>query len=158
MTGGDDLVRVAATAAGLYVTTFLVVRVAGRRTVSQLSAFDALVTIALGSILAGSILARPPSYSRGAVAVVTLVALQVGVGAARQRLPALRRILDFSPETVYSDGREHRSANPLGAQLTPDAIDSAIRAAGYDSRRDVALVILEPNGGLSVIPVRRAAN
>jgi uncharacterized membrane protein YcaP (DUF421 family) len=123
------LPAVALTAVALYATTFTVIRVAGRRTVSQLSAFDALVTVALGSIIASSIVSDPPSYRRGAVAIVTLVALQVAVGAARQRIPKLRRVLDFSAVTVFRDGQECISRNPLGAQLTPDAIETAVRAA-----------------------------
>lgn len=143
--------QVAATAAALYVTALVSVRLTGRRTLSQLSAFDALITITLGSALAGAMVADPPSYGRGAIAVVTLLALQVVVGAVRQRVPRLRRILDFAPETVYDERGEHLDSNPLGAQLTSDELDSALRTEGLTTRDAVANVVLEPSGSISVI-------
>lgn len=147
-----DLVLVVVTGVALYATTFVLVRVAGRRTVSQLSAFDALVTIAVGSVFATTIVSDPPSYGRGAAAVVTLLLLQVVVGLLRQRHPRLRRYLDFSPETVPEHGRMHADRNPLGPQLTADELEAAIRAAGYDDRERVAVVVFESNGTFSVIP------
>ncbi len=129
----------------------MAVRVAGRRTVSQLSAFDALITITLGSILAGAMVSDPPSYGRGAIAIGTLLALQLTLGALRQRVPRLRRILDFAPATVYDERGEHLDGNPLGAQLTSDELDSAVRAQGLASRDTVLTIVLEPRGSISVI-------
>lgn len=142
------------TAAALYATTFALVRTAGRRTVSQLSVFDALITIAVGSVFATSVVSDPPSYGRGVAAVVTLLLLQVVVGALRQRVPRLRRLLDFSAQTVFETGQAHVDRNLLGPQLTPDEIDAAVRAAGYTDREQVAVVVLESNGSFSVIPRR----
>ena len=150
-----DLVLVVVTALALYTTTFVLVRVAGRRTVSQLSAFDALITIALGSVLATTIVSDPPSYGRGAAAVVTLLLLQVIVGFLRQRYPRLRRYLDFSPETVFENAKMQADRNPLGPQLTESELEAAIRAGGYSDREQVAVVVLESNGTFSVIPKRR---
>lgn len=150
MTGAAAL-HVAATAAALYVTAFVAVRIAGRRTVSQLSAFDALITITLGSILAGAMVSDPPSYGRGTIAVGTLLALQLAFGALRQRVPRFRRILDFAPDTVYDERGEHLDGNPFGAQLTSDELDSAVRTQGLTSRDTVSTIVLEPSGSMSVV-------
>lgn len=150
MTGAAAL-HVAATAAALYVTAFVAVRIAGRRTVSQLSAFDALITITLGSILAGAMVSDPPSYGRGAIAVGTLLVLQLALGALRQRVPRLRRILDFAPDTVYDERGEHLDGSPFGAQLTSDELDGAVRTQGLTSRDTVSTIVLEPSGSMSVL-------
>jgi uncharacterized membrane protein YcaP (DUF421 family) len=147
----SDYVSVAWTTAALYATVFVLERLAGRRTVSQLSTFDALVTIAVGSVLASAILARPPSYGRGAVAVVMLLALQIAVGALRQRSERLQRILDFSPQVVFDRGEPQLDRNPLGAQLTPGALEQAMRAHGVTDERIVARIVLEPDGQLSIL-------
>lgn len=82
---------------------------------------------------------------------MTLLVLQVIVGSLRQRVPRLRRLLDFSPETVLAHGELHVDRSPLGPQLTPSEIDAAVRAAGYEDRNAVAVVMLESNGSVSVI-------
>ncbi len=147
----SDYVSVAWTTAALYATVYVLVRLAGRRTVSQLSTFDALVTIAIGSVLASAILAQPPSYGRGAVAVVMLLALQLVVGALRQRFERLRRILDFSPQVVFDQGEPQLDRSPFGAQLTPAALEQAMRAHGVTDERVVARIVLEPDGQFSIL-------
>ena len=149
-----DLLPVVVTTVGLYATTFVLVRLGGRRTVSQLSAFDALITVALGSTLATSILSDPPAYGRGAAAIVTLLAVQLVVEYFRQRLPRVRRLLDFPTKSVLDERGLHLDRSLTGAQLTPEEIEAAIRAAGYTDAQQVAMVVFEGNGRFSVIPHR----
>lgn len=147
-----DLALVSASTAAFYLTTFAAVRLAGRRTLTQLSAFDALVTIALGSLLATTVVSEDPSYAQGAVALVTLLALQVGLGVLRRNVPPLRRVLEFEPEVVFRDGEAVLHGNPLGHQLSEEELWSALRRKGVFDRSNVSVVILEPSGEISVLP------
>lgn len=142
---------VVASTAAIYCSTVVAVRVAGRRTVTEFSAFDVVVTIALGSIIATTAVSREPSYAQGITAVVTLLALQVVAGALRQRSRRMRRLLDFPPCVVARDGRFELPATPWGPQLTADEIRSMLRQRGVHSLDGVHLVIVEPGGGLSVV-------
>jgi uncharacterized membrane protein YcaP (DUF421 family) len=143
---------VAASTAAIYVTTVVTVRIAGRRTLTQLSGFDIIVTIALGSVVATTAVQASASYLQGAVAVVTLLALQTVAAALRQRFVAFRRLLDFSPEVVVRDGRIDLRAAPGGPQLTEDELRSRLRQKGVFDLDGVHLVIVEPTGELSVRP------
>lgn len=134
----------------MYVTTLLAVRVAGRRTVARISAFDVLVTVAIGTMLGSTALSRDPSYARGVVALVTLLSLQVAVAAARRRWDTVGRALDFRPLVVVRDGETRLGGGLLGPQLTPDELRSLLRKAGVFDGDRVALVVLEPMGGVSV--------
>jgi uncharacterized membrane protein YcaP (DUF421 family) len=151
-----DLALVVASTAAFYLTTFVGVRVAGRRTLTQLSAFDALVTIALGSLLATTVVSDEPSYANGAAALVTLLALQVGLGVLRRRVPRLRRVLEFEPEVVLRDGEPTLSNHPFGHQLSEEELWSALRRKGVFDRSSVSVVILEPSGEVSVLPAGHA--
>lgn len=147
-----DLARVGATTAAFYITTFAAVRVAGRRTLTQLSAFDALVTIALGSLLATTVVSDDPPYAQGAVALVTLLSLQVVLGLLRRHVPRLRGVLEFEPQVVYRDGELQLPGNPLHAQLSEDELWSLLRQKGVFDRSAISVVILEPSGSISVLP------
>lgn len=147
-----DLALVAASTVAFYLTTFGAVRLAGRRTLTQLSAFDALVTIALGSLLATTVVSEDPAYAQGVVALVTLLAMQVGLGVLRRRLPGMRRVLEFEPQVVYRDGEAVLPGNPLSAQLSEQELWSALRRKGVFDRSTVSVVILEPSGEISVLP------
>ncbi len=133
-----------------YVSTIVAVRLAGRRTVAELSAFDVVVTVAIGSLVASTASSADPSYVQGMTALVTLLLLQVGIAALRQRSAMLRRLLDFKPETVVDGERVDLPAGPLTSQITLDELQSKLRELGVFDLDEVTLVVVEPTGGLSV--------
>lgn len=72
----NDLVRVLTMAALAYPTLIAVVRVSGERTLSKMNAFDLVITVALGSTLATTLLNRQVALLEGVVALALLVALR----------------------------------------------------------------------------------
>ena len=133
-----------------YLSTMVAVRLAGRRTVAELSAFDVVVTVAIGSLVASTAVSSDPSYAQGMTALVTLLLLQVGIAAVRQRSATVRRLLDFKPETVVDGGRVDLPTGPLSSQITWDELESKLRQRGIFDLENVALVVVEPTGELSV--------
>lgn len=136
--------------AAMYLSTLAAVRIAGRRTLAQFSAFDAVVTVAVGSLVATTAVSRDPSYLQGVTALVTLLSLQVVVGALRRWVPATRRVLDFRPIVIVRDGVTDLPVSMLSAQPTDDELASKLREMGVFDRSRARLVILEPTGGVSV--------
>ncbi len=134
----------------MYASVLLGVRTAGRRTLAQMSAFDAVVTIALGSMLATTALSPRPSYAQGATAVGTLLVLQVALGWLRMRSPRFRRMVDFEPVVLVEAGVERPSSGLLGPQMTDDELRSALRVRGLFDLEEAERVLLEPSGDLSV--------
>lgn len=140
---------VAATTTAMYATVVASVRLAGRRTLARLSAFDIVVTVALGSIVATTAVQQSASYVQGATAVATLLVLQTLVAALRQKFEVVRRFLDFRPEIVLRDGTFDLSASPLGPQLTETELRSRLRQAGVFESEGLRIVIVEPTGEIS---------
>lgn len=147
----DTLGVVVLGTAGIYVVVLAGARVAGRRTMSQLSAFDAVVTVALGSTMATTALNAKASVADGSAVIATLLALQLLLAAGRRRSSRLRRILDFSPEPVARDGEPTLPTSLLSSQLSTDELRSLLRQKGVFGLDDVQLVLLEPSGGISVV-------
>ena len=139
------------TTVAFYLTTLASVRVAGRRTLAQMSAFDVVITIALGSLLATTVVSRKPAYAHAVTALLTLLALQIALGAARQRSRAVRQLLDFEPLVVVRDGQVHLPKSPLGAQITHGELMAKLRQSGIVSMDEVSLVVVEPTGEISVV-------
>lgn len=144
------LAGVALVTAAMYVTTLGAVRIAGRRTVAQMSAFDIVITIAVGSVLGSTAVSQQPRYAAGVTALVTLLALQMVIGALRRRSAAARRLLDFPPQVVVRDGELVTSPGLFGAQVTEGEVRSAMRRAGAFDLDGVRVVVLEPAGGVSI--------
>ena len=142
---------VALTTLAMYASVIVAVRIAGRRTLAQLSAFDAVVTIALGSMTATTILSADVSYAEGLAGVVTLISLQLIVGGLRHRFPLIRRLVDFEPVALIDDSAKVPRAGLLGAQLTDEELRSALRVRGIFEMSEVEKAILEPSGEVSAL-------
>jgi uncharacterized membrane protein YcaP (DUF421 family) len=134
----------------MYLTLFVAVRLAGRRTIAQLSAFDVLITVALGTLLSSTVVSPEPSYAAATTAVVTLLALQVIVAALRRRSRLAQRILEFEPEVVVRDGRVHLPTGLASSQLSEGELRSRLRQHGIFDDEPLAIVVLEPSGRISV--------
>ncbi|MFP5319450.1 MAG: DUF421 domain-containing protein [Acidimicrobiia bacterium] len=148
---------VMASTAATYVSAIVAIRLAGRRTVAELSAFDVVVTVAIGSLVASTAVSSEPSYTQGMIALVTLLLLQVGIAAVRQRSATFRRLLDFEPETVVEGGEVNLPSGPLTSQITREELRSMLRERGVFDLDEVSLVVVEPTGGLSVRRVGESA-
>lgn len=134
----------------VYVATLLAVRIAGRRTLAQLSAFDVIVTIALGSLAAGAALPSDPSLLDFVGVLLTFLAMQVVIGAFRQRFRPVRSILDFPPRVIAQDGDVSIRNSLWSAQITRDELESRLRQAGVGDLGAARVVVLEPTGKVSV--------
>jgi uncharacterized membrane protein YcaP (DUF421 family) len=138
-----------------YVALVLVVRIAGKRTLSKMNAFDLIITVALGSTLAAILTAPETALAEGVVALSLLVGLQYLVTWSSVRFDAVRRVVKSAPTALLVDGRLDEAALRR-ERVFASEIDAALRASGVSSRDDVALMVLETDGSFSVIRRRDA--
>jgi uncharacterized membrane protein YcaP (DUF421 family) len=148
--GPDSVVPTVTGTIVLFAMALALVRLAGRRTLAQISAFDVLVTIAVGSVIASAVLPPQPKALDGAVVIATMLAFQALLGKVRQRSDRLQKVLDFSPERIVDDGKLRLTESLWSAQLTREEVEARLRQHGVRDLGEVSLVILEPSGKLSV--------
>lgn len=147
----SDVARVLAVGAAAYVSVVVVLRLSGKRTLAKLNAFDLVVTVALGSTLATILLNSDVSWAEGVTALVLLAALQALVAWVTVHRPAARGVVTSRPTLLWRDGR------PISEALTRqrvalDEVRQAVRASGQGDLGEIAAVVLESDGTLSVVP------
>lgn len=138
----------------LYLVYALVLDVFGQYVGSSTSTFTLVLATVTGSLLARSMLGNAPTLLGGLVALTTLMLLEWVFGAGRKRSgrhqsrrPGHRR---RPPRIVLVEGQmQHDTLASL--YLDEDDIDIRLRQMGVRSRSDVALVILESRGSLTVV-------
>ncbi len=146
-----DLVSVLVTASAAYVWLVMLLRVSGKRTLAQLNAFDFIVTVALGSILASVALTESVAWTEGALALAVFTALQFISAWAATRLAWVRTILTSQPTLLLRDGQMLPDAL-LRERIDEDSLCAAVRSSGIGGLESVAAVVLETDGTLSIIP------
>ncbi len=146
----DTLGRTALTGVLAYLGLILVLRISGKRTLAALNAFDFVVTVALGSTLATILLSSDVSVARGYVAFVTLIGLQYLVAWSSVHLAAVRKGVRSRPVALVIHGR-YRHQVMAAERMIESEVAQAVRRKGRGTMADVAAVVLETDGTLSVI-------
>ncbi|MER3394183.1 MAG: DUF421 domain-containing protein [Microcella pacifica] len=146
-----DIARVLLVGSAAYATLIVVLRLSGKRTLSQLNAFDFVVTVAIGSTLATILLSSDVSWSEGLAALALLVGLQLVVALVSSRWPRARSVVSAQPVVLVRDGALRRDAIARN-RLTETEVEQAVRSSGSGDLASIAAIVLETNGTLSVIP------
>ncbi|AKH41781.1 uncharacterized membrane protein YcaP (DUF421 family) [Altererythrobacter atlanticus] len=145
-----DLFRVVVVTTCAYAALVLILRFAGKRSLAKLNIFDFVVTVAFGSTLATVLLSKDVSFAEGALAFAMLAFLQWFVAFLSLRLGWFRRLIRSDPRLLLRDG-QFLEAPMRKERITHGEIEAAIRKAGHGNVEDVAAVVLETDGDLSVI-------
>lgn len=133
----------------IYVSTVAGIRASERRTLAEMSAFDFVVAVALGSVVGRTATASDPSYIQGATVIVTLVAAHRLVGWRRIRSTRFRRLLD-RPSVILIDHGRLMTKALRRAHLTDTEVYAVLRQHGVAELDAVELLVLEGNGRFSV--------
>lgn len=148
--GWDSLLRTLVVGVLAYVALVVFLRISGKRTLSKMYAFDLVVTVALGSILATVLLAKDVSLADGALAFALLIGLQYAVSWSSVRARWVRQLARGEPLMLLYCG-EFLPAALRQARVTEDDVRTAVRSAGFDSLGKVHAVVLETDGSFSVV-------
>ncbi|MBW3605091.1 MAG: DUF421 domain-containing protein [Actinobacteria bacterium] len=144
-----DIGQVALSGVLIYGAVIAANRINGLRTFAKMSGYDFAATVAIGSIVASVTLSVSTPVSSGVVAVITVVGGQRVLTVLRRR-SAVKRLVDNAPMLLVHDGQV--LADGLRRTgIAPDDVREKVRAAGAGSMREVAAVVLETSGDVSVI-------
>ena len=146
---GSPVPLVLVTAVALYLSTIVLARVQGPRTLAAMSAFDVITNVAIGAVIGSTIVSPSIGLLNGLVAVGSLMALQFLVGLLRSRTRA-RSAIDDTPVVLMRDGQVVQEAL-VGTRLTEADLQGALRSANVHRYVDVDAVVLETSGSLSVL-------
>jgi uncharacterized membrane protein YcaP (DUF421 family) len=136
-----------------YILLIILLRVTGKRTLSKMNAFDLVVTVALGSTLATILLSKDVPLAEGMTAFIVLVVAQYAVTWISLRSTLIRRWVKSEPRALLRNGVLIDEALRI-ERVTPDEVEAAIRGAGHAGPSSIALVMLETDGSMSVVPIR----
>jgi len=137
-------------ALGIYVALVILTRLAGLRSFSKISSFDFAVTVAIGSVLASTILSADPPLARAAVALAALYGIQMTLALLRSRSKAVCRAVDNAP-LLLMDGERILHHNLRRARVTEDDLRSKLREANVLRIDGVRAVVMESTGDVSVL-------
>ena len=132
-----------------YAGLVVVLRITGKRTLSKMNAFDFIVTVALGSALASTMLSKSTPLAEGLAGMTLLVLLQYAVTWASVRSDRFQDFVKAKPTILLHRGEWQRTAMRQ-ERVTQEDVLAALRTQGT-TVIDATTVVLETDGSLSVL-------
>lgn len=141
---------VAVKAVLLYLTVVIGLRFDKRRTLTQLSPFDLVITVAIGAIVGRVPNAAPTSWIQGAVTVASLVIVHRLIQYFQFHSWLLRQLTDRKPQVLVDHGHVH-SQELQAANIRETELVRALRQRGVTDLDEIDYVILESTGQMSIV-------
>ncbi len=133
-----------------YICLIIFLRISGKRTLSKMNAFDFIVTIALGSCLATVSLNKNVALTDGVLVFLILISLQFLITTLSTRFEAIKYIVTNKPILLVYNG-EILNDVMKRERITKDELFAAARSNGVTQLEDLAVVVLETTGDITVI-------
>ena len=148
-TSATTALAIILTAILIYVTLIIFTRIAGKRSFSKMSSFDFAMTVAIGSLMASTILSSSISLTEGIIGLAAVYMLQM-IAALLRRFKGFKQAIDNTPLLLMRDA-EILHHNLRKARVTEGDLRSKLREANVLALSQVKAVIFETTGDISVL-------
>ena len=135
---------------GIYVALIVFTRIAGLRSFSKMSSFDFAITVAFGSIIAGTVLAKDPPLFQAVVGLGVLFIIQMVVASLRGSSTLMSKLVDNEP-LLLMKGTEILDENLKKAKVTHADLRAKLREANATQLSQIHAVVMEATGDIAVL-------
>lgn len=137
--------------AGSFLTLFLLNKLMGNRQMSQMSYFDYVVGITIGSIAAEMATNLDKSWYYGVIAMSVYAIIDVVLSFFARRSKKARELLNGKPIVLISKGKIFKSELKK-AKININDLISQARNKGFFDISEIDCAIMEDNGSISFLP------
>jgi uncharacterized membrane protein YcaP (DUF421 family) len=137
-----------ARAAIVYAALMVMVRVSGKRTISQYTAFDLLVVMLLSESVSNSLSGDDQSITGGLILAATLVSFNLVLAIASSRSRRIEKITEGAPVLVGRDGQIFEDVLKR-ERVGIGELEKALRENDCEVS-DLRFAFLESDGTLSI--------
>lgn len=138
----------------IYGFLMVVFRVAGKRTVAEMTSFDLIVLLVIGDATQQGLIGDDFSVTTAIVAVSCLILIDVALGRIKDRWPRVDRVVDGVPLILIAKGEVLRGRMAREGVDLDDVLEAAREQHGLTNLEEVEYAVLERHGGISIIPKR----
>jgi len=147
----NEILKIILTATGSFFALFFLTKIIGKRQLSQLSLFDYIIGISIGSIAAEMATSLDGPFTHPLTAMIVYAALSlIFTFFVIKSMPARKKI-EGTPVILFNSGKMYRN-NFKKNKIDLDEFLMLCRNEGYFNLSAVQTIVLEQNGKLSILP------
>lgn len=138
------------------IVLFLLAKLLGYRQVSDLSIFDYVNSISIGSIAAEMATSEGKQVIHCLIGLVVFALFTFATSILTDKSIRMRRFITGKPVILMEHGKMY-DQNFKKVKIDMNEFTSACRSQGYFDVSQLDTVILEPNGRFSILPLTKTA-
>jgi uncharacterized membrane protein YcaP (DUF421 family) len=136
----------------IYAFLMIIFRIAGKRSLAQITTFDFVLLLVIGEATQQALLGNDFSVTNALIVIVTLLMLDIGLSLAQGRWPRMEPLLDDVPLLLVEDGKVIQRRLDKTRISEPDILHAARSLQGLERMDQVKYAVLERTGEISIIP------
>lgn len=145
----DFLIEVIFRVVVMFLLLLILLRFAGKRGVKQLSVFEMVIIIALGSAVGDPMLYENVGILPGIIVIITVILLYRAITVVAARFEPLERLMEGKPKMIIENGKF--VLDSLNKEhLAPDEFYSQLRLKSVEHLGQINYAYLETTGDISV--------
>lgn len=139
-------------AASMYLLLMVVFKIAGRRTLMEMTSFDLILLLIISEATQQALLGDDFSITGAGLTIVTLIVIDILFGTMKTRFPRMERLIDGSSLILVEEGKLLRQRAKRAGVDEEDILQSARSTQGLERLDQIKFAILEKTGKISIIP------
>lgn len=146
-----DLLKVTLSAVLSVVVLFVITKIIGKRQISQMSMFDYIIGISIGSIAAELATSIEDDFKKPLLAMIIYGVFAVVISIISDKSIKFRTFFSGRSVILFCENKFYFD-NMKKSRIDINEFLIQMRNQGYFSMEDVYCAIIEPNGKISIIP------
>lgn len=136
----------------MYVGLLILFRIAGKRTLSEVTTFDFVLLLIIAEATQQALLGEDFSMTNALLLVLTLLGLDIAISLVKQRSPGAARLIEGVPLIIVEEGRLLKDRMDKARVDEDDVMNAARQLQGLERLEQIKYAVLERNGGITIIP------
>jgi uncharacterized membrane protein YcaP (DUF421 family) len=139
-------------AVAIYTFLMLIFRIAGKRSLAQITTFDFVLLLVIGEATQQALLGNDFSITNAMLVIVTLIGIDIGMSLVQQRWPGIGPWVNDVPLLLMEDGKVIQRRLNKSRIAEADILHAARAAHGLERLDQIKYAVLERTGEISIIP------
>jgi uncharacterized membrane protein YcaP (DUF421 family) len=136
----------------IYLLLFVIFRIAGKRSLSEITTFDFLLILLVGEAAHDAMMNNDYSITNAAIVIVTLIGIDIAVSLIKERSELFAKVVDGVPLILINNGELLKERMDKVRIDEADLLHFARESQGIERLDQIKYAVLERSGGVSIIP------
>lgn len=142
----------------IYLFLLLIFRIIGKKSLSESTTFDFILLLIIGEVTEQALVGEDYSLTAAIILIVTLISVDLMFGFLKDKFPVFGKAAEGIPLVIVNQGK------PLSKRMhklkvsEDDILEAARLSFGLERMSEIKYAILEKDGSISIVPMRKDHN